>query len=193
MQIIVVCLPWQPGFQMSFNFLKVKGILCSKSLSSLFLIVTTVQQGNFPLEINCTTGFWVFWFLNKDAAVGEMTCVSGQWYFTEATKAIASVAPCHCLGALEMLYSRNVQFPHRAPFTKENTPWCPCPFKNEAYRPGLCSVVRVIYNSSLILHGGNGGDCLNAPCLVITCLYLSALEMPFRGNLQFPHSAKDLF
>ena len=25
------------------------------------------------------------------------------WYFKEATEAIASVAPCHCLGALEML------------------------------------------------------------------------------------------
>ena len=46
-------------------------------------------------------------------------------------------APGHCLGALDIhLYSsRNLQFPHRVPFTKEKMPWCPCPFKNEAYRP----------------------------------------------------------
>ena len=31
--------------------------------------------------------------------------------------------------------SRNLQFPHRVPFAKEKMPWCPCPFKNEAYSP----------------------------------------------------------
>ena len=31
--------------------------------------------------------------------------------------------------------SRHLQFPHRVPFAKEKMPWCPCPFKNEAYRP----------------------------------------------------------
>ena len=30
---------------------------------------------------------------------------------------------------------RNLQFPHRVPFAKDKTPWCPCPFKNEAYSP----------------------------------------------------------
>ena len=28
--------------------------------------------------------------------------------------------------------SKNIQFPHSVPFTKENMPRCPCPFKNEA-------------------------------------------------------------
>ena len=60
------------------------------------------------------------------------------WYFTEATKAIAPMPPGQCLRALEMLYSRNLQFPHWVPFfTKEKMPWCPCPFKNEIYRPGM--------------------------------------------------------
>ena len=31
-------------------------------------------------------------------------------------------------------FSRNLQFPQRVPLTKEKMPWCPCPFKNEAYR-----------------------------------------------------------
>ena len=34
--------------------------------------------------------------------------------------------------------SRNLQFPHRVPFAKEKMPWCPCLFKNEAYRPVPC-------------------------------------------------------
>ena len=28
-----------------------------------------------------------------------------------------------------------LHFPHRVPLTKEKMPWCPCPFKNGAYRP----------------------------------------------------------
>ena len=42
-----------------------------------------------------------------------------------------------CLWLLPLcpLYpSRNLQFPHRVSFTKEKIPWCPCHFKNEAYR-----------------------------------------------------------
>ena len=31
--------------------------------------------------------------------------------------------------------SGNLQFPHRVPFSREKLPWCPCPFKNEAYSP----------------------------------------------------------
>ena len=45
--------------------------------------------------------------------------------------------PCTLVIALVPLTcsSRNLQFSHRVPFTKEKLPWCPCPFKNEAYRP----------------------------------------------------------
>ena len=45
--------------------------------------------------------------------------------------------PCPLVIALVPLKcsSRNLQFPHRVPFTKEKMPWCPYPFKNEAYRP----------------------------------------------------------
>ena len=61
--------------------------------------------------------------------------IKGQaWYFTEATKAIASVPLVIALVPLKCS-SRNLQFHHRVPFTKEKMPWCPCPFKNEAYRP----------------------------------------------------------
>ena len=52
-------------------------------------------------------------------------------YFIEAMETIASMplviasVPLKCF-----------QFPLRVvPFTKEKMPWCPCPFKNEAYRP----------------------------------------------------------
>ena len=44
--------------------------------------------------------------------------------------------PGHCLGALDML-SRNLQFPHSVPFTKEKMPWCPCPLQNKVYRPDI--------------------------------------------------------
>ena len=50
------------------------------------------------------------------------------WYFTEATKATASMPPGHCLGALEM-HSRNLQFPHRVPFTNKKIAWCPLLFQ----------------------------------------------------------------
>ena len=42
-----------------------------------------------------------------------------------------------CLHAFVSLKcsSGNLQFPHRVPFTEEKLPWCPCPFKFEAYRP----------------------------------------------------------
>ena len=55
----------------------------------------------------------------------------------EAIKANASVPPGHCLDALEN--SRNLQFPHRVPFTKKKMPWCPFSFKNETYRPATTS------------------------------------------------------
>ena len=51
-------------------------------------------------------------------------------------KAIASMPPGHCLCAPLKCSSRNLQFPHRVPFTEEKMPWCPCPFKNEALHVG---------------------------------------------------------
>ena len=33
--------------------------------------------------------------------------------------------------------STNLQFHPRMPFTKKKMPWCPCPFKNEAYSPAM--------------------------------------------------------
>ena len=53
---------------------------------------------------------------------------------------IASMPPGHCLGALEMLWCSGIveiylflikQVHCRVPFTNDNMPWCPCPFKNE--------------------------------------------------------------
>ena len=54
-------------------------------------------------------------------------------YFTEATKAIDPMPPCHCLGALKMLQKLILIGPRGigVPFTKEKMPWCPCPFKQK--------------------------------------------------------------
>ena len=55
---------------------------------------------------------------------------------------IASMPPGHCLGAREMLHSRKLQLPHRVvSFTKEEMYWCPCPFKDEAYRLSCVTVL----------------------------------------------------
>ena len=43
-------------------------------------------------------------------------------------KAIASMPPGHCLGALEMLC-------HKKLTISSIMPWCPRPFKNKTYRP----------------------------------------------------------
>ena len=37
------------------------------------------------------------------------------------------------------------------PFTKEKMPWCPCPFKNEAYTCPIPSLVSWLHHSSAIL------------------------------------------
>ena len=37
--------------------------------------------------------------------------------------------PGDCLGALEMLESRNLQFPHRVPFSQRENALVPLPFK----------------------------------------------------------------
>ena len=50
------------------------------------------------------------------------------WCFTEATEAIASVAPGLCLGALWNVPIENYKFLIEVPFTKEKLP---CPFKYE--------------------------------------------------------------
>ena len=57
--------------------------------------------------------------------------------------------PCPLVIALVPLKcsSRNLQFPHRVPFTKEKMPWCPCPFKNKAY-----IVSAVNHGSTHFLH-----------------------------------------
>ena len=58
---------------------------------------------------------------------------------------IASMPPGQCLVPLKCS-GRNLQFPQWLPYTKEKMPWCPCLFKNEAYRPVVlianCRLVR---------------------------------------------------
>ena len=51
-------------------------------------------------------------------------------------------APGHCLGALEML-SQFLQF---GALYRGKKPWCPCPFKTEAYRPDLLNVKWLAHN-----------------------------------------------
>ena len=50
------------------------------------------------------------------------------WYLTEATEAIASVAPGLCLGALSKVPIEIYKFLIEVPFAKEKSP---CPFKYE--------------------------------------------------------------
>ena len=53
--------------------------------------------------------------------------------------------PCPLVIALVTLKcsDRIVRFPQRVPFTNEKMPWCHCPFKNKAYRPGLLSAHQI--------------------------------------------------
>ena len=50
--------------------------------------------------------------------------------------------PCPLVNALVPLKSssRNVQFSHRVPFTKEKMPWCPCPFKKQSIQACMCFI-----------------------------------------------------
>ena len=50
------------------------------------------------------------------------------WYLTEATEAIASIAPGLCIGALSKVPIEIYKFLIEVPFAKEK--W-PCPFKYE--------------------------------------------------------------
>ena len=50
------------------------------------------------------------------------------WYLTEATEAIASVAPGLCLGALSKVPIDIYKFLIEVPFAKDKSP---CPFKYE--------------------------------------------------------------
>ena len=55
-----------------------------------------------------------------------------KWYLTEATEAIASVAPGLCLGALSNVPIEIYKFLIEVPFAKEKSP---CPFKYEVSGP----------------------------------------------------------
>ena len=52
--------------------------------------------------------------------------------------------PGHCLSALEMLTVEIYNFLIEVPFTKKKMPWCPCPFKNEAYMPAYDILLRLV-------------------------------------------------
>ena len=74
--------------------------------------------------------------------------------------------PGHCLRAHKMLWTVEIYISQTVPFTKEKMPWCPCPFKNEAYRPALCVIpglhrLKILSDVVLsrILHTING-NCL---------------------------------
>ena len=61
--------------------------------------------------------------------------------------------PCPLVIALVPLkyFSGNSQFPRRVPFTKEKMPWCPRPFKNEAYRPVTIPHVHVRFVTGILV------------------------------------------
>ena len=87
-------------------------------------------------------------FISWPATVGPDT-LWRQW---------RRLPPCPLVIALVPLkYScRCLHFPHRLPFTKEKMPWCPYPFKNEAYRPAessiLLKMIRAYRLNSWVLH-----------------------------------------
>ena len=91
-------------------------------------------------------------------------------YFTEAMKAIALMPLVIALVPLKCS-SRNLQFPHRVPFTKEKMPWCSCPFKNEAYSPDDAhqSGPKVILPSRTL---GTSNTLLSSPLPCVTGAYL---------------------
>ena len=60
------------------------------------------------------------------------------WYLTEATEAIASVAPGLCLGALSKVPIEIYKFLIEVPFTKEKSP---CPFKYEVSGLYTCKIL----------------------------------------------------
>ena len=79
-------------------------------------------MGKFPIRLQITTATK---FLNLIQA----------WYLTEATEAIASVAPGLCLGALSKVPIEIYKFLIEVPFAKEKSP---CPFKYEVSGLLIC-------------------------------------------------------
>ena len=71
--------------------------------------------------------FQTFFYLSPSSNLSSIQAGN----FTEAAKVIASMSLGTALVPLKYS-SRNLQFPHRVPFTKETMPWCPCPFKNQS-------------------------------------------------------------
>ena len=74
-------------------------------------------------------------------ALYQMSNLVQTWYmyFTEAT---TSMPPglCPWDAPVEIVFTN---FIIGMPFTKEKMPWCPCPFKNEAYRPATLVSMRM--------------------------------------------------
>ena len=68
------------------------------------------------------------WHRIKNISNLQFSYVQQAWYLTEATEAIASVAPGLCLGALSKVPTEIYKFLIEVPFAKEKSP---CPFKYE--------------------------------------------------------------
>ena len=62
------------------------------------------------------------------------------WNLTEATKAIASMPPGHCLGAFERSSTNFTMSSLGALYWGEN---CHCPLKDEAYRPECIQLIHI--------------------------------------------------
>ena len=90
-----------------------------------------------------------------------------QYYRPDTTRRHWRQLPqCPLVNALVPLKcsSTNLKLHHRVPFTKEKMPWCPCPFKNEVYSPGIkikifseCNGIFVKINTACI-------DRINKAC-----------------------------
>ena len=55
--------------------------------------------------------------------------------------------------------SRNLQLPHKVPFTKKKMHWCPFPFKNEAYSFSQLSMFPIKNGSSVDCHSKHPSPC----------------------------------
>ena len=99
------------------------------------------------MHSRCPIGSWWSWSSKYCAAIikttwtnysaGLMILLWRQWRRIPPCPLVVALVPFKCS-------CRNLQFPHRVPFTKETMLWCPCPFKNEAYGPNLWCLLNTI-------------------------------------------------
>ena len=86
-----------------------------------------IVHGNIRQEYHLRTRFYILCITIRS------TCFWGQKrYYIKLN--LSSDNTTYNITLPLKCFSRNLQFPHRVPFTKEKMPQCPSPFKNKAYK-----------------------------------------------------------